>query len=69
MPRYSGMDFIHDLNAKRPSELKKVIIVSVLELRESHKNELLKLGIHSIEEKPSTIQKLETIKKDLQLKR
>ena len=67
MPRYSGMEFIHDLKAKKPSELKKVIIVSVLELRESHKKELLKLGIHSVEEKPSTIQKLETIKKDLQL--
>ncbi|MDX1440996.1 MAG: response regulator [Nitrosopumilaceae archaeon] len=68
MPKYSGMEFIHDLKAKRPSELKKVIIVSVLELRESHKKELLKLGIHSVEEKPSTIQKLETIKKDLQLR-
>ena len=69
MPRYSGMEFIHDLKAKRPSELKKVVIVSVLELRESHKNELLKLGIHSVEEKPATIQKLETIKKDLQLRK
>lgn len=67
MPKYSGMEFIHDLKAKKPSELKKVIIVSVLELRESHKKELLRLGIHSVEEKPSTIQKLETIKKDLQL--
>ena len=67
MPRYSGMNFIQDLMAKRPSEMKKIIVVSVLELRESHKNELLKLGIHSVEEKPSTIQKLETIKKDLQL--
>jgi len=68
MPRYSGMEFIHDLKAKRPSEMKKVIIVSVLELSESHRNELLKLGIHSVEEKPSTIQKLETIKKDLLLR-
>lgn len=69
MPRYSGMEFIHDLKAKKPSELKKVIIVSVLELSESHRYELLKLGIHSVEEKPSTIQKLETIKKDLQLRK
>ena len=68
MPKYSGMEFIHDLKAKKPSELKKVIIVSVLELSESHRNELLKLGIHSVEEKPSTIQKLETIKKDLLLR-
>jgi DNA-binding response OmpR family regulator len=68
MPKYSGMEFIHDLKAKRPSEMKKVIIVSVLELSESHKKELLRLGIHSVEEKPSTIQKLETIKKDLLLR-
>ena len=69
MPKYSGMEFIHDLKTKRPSEMKKVIIVSVLELSESHKKELLKLGIHSVEEKPSTIQKLETIKKDLLLQK
>lgn len=69
MPKYSGMEFIYDLKAKRPSELKKVIIVSVLELNKSQQNELLKLGIHSIEEKPSTIQKLEIIKKDLLLKK
>ncbi len=67
MPKYSGINFIHDLKYKRPSEMKKIVIVSVLELRESHKKELLKLGIHSVEEKPATIQKLETIKKDLQL--
>jgi DNA-binding response OmpR family regulator len=68
MPKFSGMEFIHELKEKRPSELKKVIIVSVLELRESHKKELLKIGIHSVEEKPSTVQKLETIKKDLLLR-
>jgi len=68
MPRYSGINFIHDLKAKRPSEMKKIIIISVLELRESHKKELSKLGIHSVEEKPATIQKLEVIKKDLQLR-
>jgi len=68
MPKYSGINFIHDLKAKRPSEMKKIVIVSVLELRESHKKELLKLGIHSVEEKPATIQKLETIKKNLQLR-
>ncbi|HUT05217.1 MAG TPA: response regulator [Nitrosopumilaceae archaeon] len=65
MPKYSGMEFIYDIKAQRPSELKKIIIVSILELTESHKAELLKLGIHSIEEKPSTIQRLETIKKNL----
>jgi DNA-binding response OmpR family regulator len=69
MPKYSGLEFIHDLKVKRPSEIKKVIIVSVLELTKSQQNELLKLGIHSIEEKPTTIQKLELIKKDLLLKK
>jgi len=69
MPNYSGMEFIYDLKAQRPSELKKVIVVSVLELSESHKKEIMKLGIHSIEEKPSTVQKLETIKKDLLLRK
>ncbi len=69
MPKYSGINFIHDLKAKRPSEMKKIVIISVLQLRESHKKELLKLGIHSVEEKPATIQKLEVIKKDLQLRK
>ena len=68
MPKYSGINFIHDLKAKRPSEMKKIVIMSVLQLRESHKKELLKLGIHTVEEKPATIQKLEVIKKDLQLR-
>ncbi len=68
MPKYSGINFIHDLKAKRPSEMKKIVIISVLQLRESHRKELLKLGIHSVEEKPATIQKLEVIKKDLQLR-
>ena len=69
MPNYSRMEFIYDIKARRPSELKKIIIVSVLELTESHKAELIKLGIHSVEEKPSTIQRLETIKKDLLLQK
>ena len=69
MPKYSGMEFIYDLKTKRPSQLKKIVIVSVLELTESHKKELIKLGIHSVEEKPSTIQKLEIIKKDMMLQK
>lgn len=69
MPKYSGMEFINDLKDKRPSEIKKVIIVSVLELNEAHKEKLLKLGIHSVEEKPSTVQKLETIRKNLLLQK
>jgi len=37
MPKYSGINFIHDLKAKRPSEMKKIVIISVLQLREGHK--------------------------------
>lgn len=69
MPKYSGMQFIYDLKSKQPSKLKKIIIVSVLELSENYRAELINLGIHSIEEKPASIQKLETLKKDLQLSR
>ncbi len=69
MPKYSGINFIQDLKAKRPSEMKKIVIISVLQLRESHRKELLKLGIHSVEEKPATIQKLEVLKKDLQIRK
>jgi DNA-binding response OmpR family regulator len=67
MPNYSGMEFISDLKIKRPSEIDKVIIVSVLELSESHKKELLKLGID--QEKPSTIKKLEKVKQDMLLRK
>ncbi len=68
MPRYSGMDFIHDLKTKRPSEMKKVVILSVLELGESHQNELLKLGIHSVQEKSLIIQRTEILQKNMLLK-
>ena len=30
MPKYSGVDFLLDLKARRPSELSKVVIVSAL---------------------------------------
>ena len=29
MPNYSGMDFLRDLTKQKPSELKKVVVVSV----------------------------------------
>jgi CheY-like chemotaxis protein len=64
MPKYSGMDFLRDLKKQRPSELKKVVVVSVLKFSPTQIKELLKLGIHSVEEKPTDIQKLEIIKKN-----
>jgi len=68
MPKYSGMDFLRDLKKQRPSELKKVVVVSVLEFSPTQIKELLKLGIHSVEEKPTDIQKLEIIRKNMWLR-
>ena len=64
----SGMDFLQDLTKQRPSELKKVVVVSVLKFTPTQIKELLKMGIHSVEEKPTNLQKLEIIKKNMWLK-
>ncbi len=63
MPQYSGMDFLADLKNQRPSKLKKVIVISRLELDENQLDELLKFGIHSIQAKPSDLVSLETPEK------
>jgi len=63
MPQYSGMDFLADLKNQRPSELKKIIVLSRLELDENQLDELLKFGIHSIQAKPSDLVSLETPEK------
>jgi CheY-like chemotaxis protein len=68
MPQYSGMDFLRDLTNQRPSELRKVVSVSVLKFSPTQIKELLKMGIHSVEEKPTDLQKLEVIKKNMWLK-
>jgi hypothetical protein len=62
------MDFLRDLTKQRPSELKKVVVVSVLKFSPTQIKELLKMGIHSVEEKPTNLQKLEIIKKNTWLK-
>jgi len=67
MPQFSGFDFLRELKNRRPSELKKVVVTSVLEFNETQVKELLNFGIHSVEEKPSSIQKLEIIQKNLSL--
>jgi DNA-binding response OmpR family regulator len=68
MPQYGGMDFLRDLTKQRPSELKKVVVVSVLKFSPTQIKGLLKMGIHSVEEKPTNLQKLEVIKKNMWLK-
>ena len=68
MPEYSGAQFLRDLKDKRPSELKKVVVVSLLDFNESQVKEFLKFGINSVEEKPSDLQSLLDIEKDMWLK-
>ena len=51
MPRYSGMDFLRELKEKRPSELRKVIVVSQLDFDDGQLEEISKFGINSIQKK------------------
>lgn len=69
MPEYSGLQFIHDLKIKRPSELSKVVIVSILKYTENQIRELLKLGILCVEEKPYSFQKFKELRKKMILKK
>lgn len=69
MPKYSGIQFLHDLKNKRPSELKKVIVLSMLDFNENQVNEFLKMGIHSVELKPTNFQNLERIMKNMYSKK
>ncbi len=68
MPDYTGMQFLRDLKNKRPSELKKVVVVSVLKFHEMEIKELLKLGIHSVESKPSDFQTIMDLQRNILLK-
>jgi len=65
MPKYSGIEFLRDLKNTRPTELKKVIIVSLLDFKDDHAKEFLKYGIHSILKKPMNLKELENIEKDM----
>jgi len=63
MPKYSGMQFLYDLKNLRPSELKKVIVISKLRFNESQLKELSQFGINSIQEKPSDLVNFEATEK------
>lgn len=65
MPNYSGIDFLHDLKIQRPSELKKVVVVSVLDFDEEQIEDLKTFGIHSVEDKPSNLQNLVNMQKNM----
>ena len=58
MPNYSGMDFLLDLKDKKSSEIRKVVIVSSLELDEYQTKFLKELGVRSIRQKPISVQNL-----------
>ncbi len=68
MPEYSGMLFLHDLKEKRPSELKKVVVVSVLKFNEIEVKELLRFGVHSVEPKLSNLQSLVALQRNILIK-
>lgn len=68
MPNYNGLDFLRDLKILKPSELKKIVVVSVLKFNENQIRELLEFGVHSVEEKPSNLKSLEDIRKEISLK-
>ncbi|MDH3277860.1 MAG: response regulator [Nitrosopumilus sp.] len=61
MPDYSGIQFLEDLEKSRPSEIKKISVIS----RRSHDDNLTAkleaFGIKSIQEKPPTVMHLENI--------
>ncbi len=65
MPDYTGIKFLRELKNKKPSELKKVVVVSVMKFTEIEVKEFLKFGIHSVEEKPSDLQSLVDIPKNM----
>jgi len=68
MPEYSGLDFLRDLKIQRPSELKKVVVVSVLNFNVEQINELLEFGVHSVEEKPPNLPSLVNMQKNMVFK-
>lgn len=68
MPNYNGLDFLQDLKILRPTELKKVVVVSVLNFNEKQIKELIEFGVHSVEEKPSDFKSIEDIHKRMSLK-
>ena len=61
MPDYSGIQFLEDLKKKRPSEIKKISVISRRSDDENLTSKLKEFGIKSIQEKPSTIMHLENI--------
>ena len=60
MPHYTGFDFLVDLKIKKPSEIKKVIVISSYQLDDEQTLFLMNLGIDSVHQKPVSVQRLLT---------
>jgi DNA-binding response OmpR family regulator len=58
MPNYSGLDFLLDLKTQKPSEIRKVIIITSLNLDEYQTRFLTDLGVCSVQHKPISVQNL-----------
>ena len=65
MPEYDGRDFLQDLKEQRPSELKKIVVTSLLQFDQTEIKDLMEFGIHSVERKPSNFQQIETLQKNV----
>jgi DNA-binding response OmpR family regulator len=58
LPHYTGFDFLVDLKINKASEIRKVIVVTSLQLEEYQTQFLMNLGVHSIQQKPISVQHL-----------
>ncbi len=56
LPYYSGFEFLADLKINRPSEIRKVLIVTSLDLEEFQIQFLKNQGVYSIHKKPISVQ-------------
>jgi len=65
MPDYTGVQFLRDLKNKRPSELLKVVVLSVLKFTKTEIKKFLKFGIHSVESKPSDFQTIMDLQRNI----
>ena len=51
MPKFGGMQFLEELKNTKPSELKKVMIVSQMEYDDDEIKKLIEFGVHSVQKK------------------
>jgi len=68
MPEYSGTDFLQDLKKEKPSELRKVVVVSGLKLDQNQIKQLIEFGIHSVEGKPHNLRSIINMQKNMLFK-